>query len=196
MQLSKYHDDTLSNVKTSARASFKRGPYAKGLARRKDIVSAAYDLYCENEERPSLRLIADRVGLTEPGVLHYFGSTDDLFLAVLQDRDERAAQSLNGRFEVMDYLAWTTQTPGLTRLFLDFSVLAIDPHHPAHEFMVAHHRRVAEVIKNALGITDEHAIRLLTAASEGLQIAWLQDRSIDVVAELGTLIDQMGGSAG
>ena len=66
----------------------RRGPYAKGVARRAEILDVALRLYgASSGERPTLAAIAAEVGLTEAGVLHYFGSMDELFVAILEARD-------------------------------------------------------------------------------------------------------------
>ncbi|WCC80768.1 helix-turn-helix domain containing protein [Cutibacterium equinum] len=173
-------------TKTSAR----RGPYAKGVARRAEILDVALQLYgASSGDRPTLAAIAAQVGLTEAGVLHYFGSMDELFVAILEARDIHAvdAGALTDPEHVWAYLAQTTRTPGLTKLFVDMSVAAADPNHPAHAFMERHRRRVYEVVRTGLGIDDEQAVRLAVAAAEGLQLRWVQDHSTDIAGDLEAL---------
>ncbi|HZE49196.1 MAG TPA: helix-turn-helix domain-containing protein, partial [Jatrophihabitantaceae bacterium] len=58
-----------------------RGPYAKGVARRAEILRVALEEYGKADRQgASLKQIADSVGLTEAGVLHYFDSKDDMLL--------------------------------------------------------------------------------------------------------------------
>ena len=72
----------------------RRGPYAKGVARRAEILDVALRLYgASSGERPTLAAIAAEVGLTEAGVLHYFGSMDELFVAILEARDAHAVDA-------------------------------------------------------------------------------------------------------
>ncbi|MSS45616.1 TetR/AcrR family transcriptional regulator [Cutibacterium sp. WCA-380-WT-3A] len=168
----------------------RRGPYAKGVARRAEILDAALRLYGESSgERPTLAAIAADVGLTEAGVLHYFGSMNELFVAILEARDVHAVDDgvLSDPDHVWAYLTETTRTPGLTKLFVDMSVAASDPHHPAHAFMERHRQRVHEVVKTALQIDDEQAIRLAVAAAEGLQMRWIQNPDTDIVGDLEAL---------
>lgn len=158
----------------------------------------ALDLYgASSGERPTLSAIASRVGLTEAGVLHYFGSMDELFVAILEARDEHAvdAGELDGPEQVWAYLSQTTRTPGLTRLFVDMSVAAADPNHPAHAFMALHRQRVTDIVRRALEVEDDRAIRLAVAAAEGLQMRWLQDPTTDIVGDLAALTDALGGSS-
>ena len=168
----------------------RRGPYAKGVARRAEILDVALRLYgASSGERPTLAAIAAEVGLTEAGVLHYFGSMDELFVAILEARDVHAvdAGGLTDPDHVWAYLAQTTRTPGLTKLFADMSVAAADPHNPAHAFMKRHRQRVHEVVRMALGIDDEQAVRLVVAAAEGLQMRWIQNQATDIAGDLEAL---------
>lgn len=177
-----------AHTDASKRTARTRG-YPKGRARRRQILEAAYDLYVSNSERPTLRQIAERVGLTEAGVLHHFDSMDELFVAILEERDEQAAQlSMDEPEDIWEYLRWTTRTPGLTRLFVDMSVAGIDPQHPAHGFLQRHHERVAELLGEAFGVSDPVQVRMVTAAAEGLQLRWLHDPSLPLAEDLRTLM--------
>lgn len=173
----------------------RRGPYSKGLAKRKEILRAALALYAESAgARPTLRAIADAVGLSEPGVLHYFDTMDDMLIAVLAERDNVAAEhyNMNDLDEALAYLASTTKEPGLTQLFVDMSVMAAVPDHPAAEFMRQHREQTAMIVGRLLHLDPEDAkIRLVVAAAEGLQLQWLADRSIDVAGDLRQLIDAL-----
>src|SRR4249920_1985097 len=65
-----------------------RGPYAKTAARRQDILDTALEVFAQQGFRGgSLREIADRVGLSQAGVLHHFDSKEALLAAVLEQRD-------------------------------------------------------------------------------------------------------------
>lgn len=163
--------------------------YPKGQARRRQILETAYDLYVSKSERPTLRQVAERVGLTEAGVLHHFDSLDELFVAILEERDEQAAQlSMDGPEDIWEYLRWTTRTPGLTRLFVDMSVAGIDPQHPAHSFVQRHHARVAELLEEAFGVLEPAQVRMLIAAAEGLQLQWLHDPTMSLAEDLQALV--------
>lgn len=110
-------------------------------------------------------------------------------MAILEARDAHAVDA--GGFtdpdHVWAYLAQTTRTPGLTKLFVDMSVAAADPYHPAHTFMERHRQRVHDVVRMALGIDDEQAIRLVVAAAEGLQMRWIQNQATDIAGDLEAL---------
>jgi AcrR family transcriptional regulator len=164
-----------------------RGPYSKGVARRAQILKAALDAYATSgPQGPSLKSIAATVELTEAGVLHYFDSKEDLLVAILQARDAEYVRtydltSMDGVWESMTH---TTETPGLAKLFVDMTAASASPDHPAHEFMKQRARTVAELIEGVLGHGNSWQARVLLAAAEGLQIQWLRDPSIDIVADL------------
>src|SRR5687767_3676668 len=61
---------------------------ANGRASRKAILAAAADVFAENGYRgTSLTEISNRVGMTQPGLLHHFNTKDQLLLAVVQEHE-------------------------------------------------------------------------------------------------------------
>ena len=63
--------------------------YAKGRERRAEIIRVARDVFATRGFRSaSLAVIAERAGLSEPGLLHHFPSKDHLLTAVLEERDD------------------------------------------------------------------------------------------------------------
>ncbi|MCX4588218.1 TetR family transcriptional regulator [Streptomyces sp. NBC_01549] len=190
-------------------ANAARGPYAKGVARRRQILDAALDAYGESDRRiPSLRQIADRVGLSEKGLTHYFGSRDELLVAVLAARD--AAGALAGSAPE-DFLETASQvithnirTPGLVRLFVDMAAAAVDPDHAAHSFFVERTARMQGGLQRVLaGATGTEPTSpgnawkasVLLAAVDGLQARWLLDRDIDMLDQLQRLYHALVGAA-
>jgi AcrR family transcriptional regulator len=62
----------------------------KGAARREEIVDAAVELFAAQGSRGTSMLeIAKRVGMSHVGVLHHFGSKEELLRAVVARREER-----------------------------------------------------------------------------------------------------------
>ncbi|MER5699734.1 TetR/AcrR family transcriptional regulator [Streptomyces mirabilis] len=157
------------------------------MAKREEILKVALEGYrTSGWQGPSLKAIAAAVGLTEAGVLHYFGSKDELFVAILQARDQeyRETYDLSTLDGVWRLLAHTTQTPGLVRLFVDMTAASGAPAHPAHAFMQRRASAILELIERILGPGCEWQARVLLAAAEGLQIQWLRDPRTDIVADL------------
>src|SRR5690554_5274750 len=70
-------------------------PREATLERRKRILEAASEVFGEKGYvKGSLADIAERVGMTHAGVLHHFGSKDQLLLAVLAHRDTTDVEHL------------------------------------------------------------------------------------------------------
>lgn len=173
-----------------------RGPYRKGLERRKQILRAALEVFHEHGERgSSLKEIADRVGMSQAGVLHYFDSREELLLAVLAERDaldtESVADATSPGEAVARTVAHNAQEPGLVDLFVTLSAAASDPDHPAHAFFKQRYADLGAQIEDGLvtaqqqgqirpDIAPRHMARMLVALSDGLQLQWLLDPSVDM----------------
>ncbi|MBB5083545.1 TetR/AcrR family transcriptional regulator [Nonomuraea endophytica] len=183
-----------------------RGPYAKTSAKREQILRAALEIYAEAGSRKvSVRDIAKRVGMTDTGVLHHFGSREALLTAVLEARDKISAEmygsALTDPPAGAKMLADNVSTPGLVKLFLDVAAAAAEPEHPAHDFFTeryARFRREGAAVLADPGLTpdpgtdagqidSEWAARILIAALDGLQIQWLLEPDIDMAADLAAL---------
>ncbi|MEU6259712.1 TetR/AcrR family transcriptional regulator [Streptomyces sp. NPDC047043] len=173
-----------------------RGPYRKGLERRKQILRAALEVYSEQGERgSSLKEIADRVGMSQAGVLHYFDSREDLLLAVLAERDaldtEAVVDVMSPGEAVARTVGHNARQPGLVDLFVNLSAAASDPEHPAHAFFKRRYTELSAQIQNGLDhgkqeqriredVDSELMARLLLAVSDGIQLQWLLDPSVDM----------------
>lgn len=177
-----------------------RGPYAKGRQRRQEIIEAALDTLAVNGLRhSSLQEIAARVGVSRPGLLHYFGSREGLLMAVLEARDaidtkegqtsQRPGESVEDVF--LRVLARTRQSPGLAALYTAFAAEATDPLHPAHDFFKERYARVRKGMEHALrreiaaghlsnSIDPSLASQQVLAVLDGLQLQWLLDPDLDV----------------
>jgi AcrR family transcriptional regulator len=167
-----------------------RGRYAKSDATRTEILRVALEAYARSgRQGPSLRSIAEAVGLSEAGVLHHFASKDHLLVAVLEERDDDATRrhDLDSLAGLLDYIVETTRTPGLVKLFVDLTAASADPDHPAAAFMERHRRGAEERMLALLGPGHERDAQVLVAAAEGLQIQWMRDPSVDIAGELGRL---------
>ncbi|WP_410625784.1 TetR/AcrR family transcriptional regulator [Amycolatopsis sp. cmx-8-4] len=178
----------------------RRGPYAKGIARRQQILREALAAYAESDSTgPSLRAIAKRTGLSERGLLHYFPARDELFVAILAERDaaDRASFDPDGPLDDLAAgTAHTAKTPGLVRLFLEMTAAAPDPEHAAHGFFTRRYRELREILARKFRgsprpetppVDADFAARVLIAASDGLQAQWLLDPSIDLEDDLDRL---------
>jgi AcrR family transcriptional regulator len=114
--------------------------YAKGAAKRAEILEVALDLIARcGYRRSTLREIAAAVGLTNAGVLHYFGSREELFTEVLRLRDEadRAVDGGDRLQQFVDVIGHNADVPGLVHLYSSLAAEAVDPEHEAHRFFAA-----------------------------------------------------------
>ncbi|NUS56098.1 MAG: TetR/AcrR family transcriptional regulator, partial [Streptomycetaceae bacterium] len=171
-------------------------PYPKGVARRGEILRTALDVFAtEGDRKASLRKIADRVGLTDTGVLHYFGSREELFLAIIDERDQESTLAAEGAGDPLEAIVRTVQhnmgVPGLVRLYVAMAAAAPEPGHPAGPYFAHRYNRVREAIGAGIAQMQESGAartdldagilaRLLVAAVDGVQIQWLVDPSTDM----------------
>lgn len=168
-------------------AETKRGPYAKGLVRRAQILDAALKAYADaGPQGPSLRSIAESVNLTEAGVLHYFESKEELFVEILRARDEVAAAGHDlTTFEgVAEVIESGMRTPGLIKLLLEMLAASTSPEHPAHAFMQERSVQFKAIVARLYKDDDPWKGRIALAATEGLMAQWLRDPSFDMLADL------------
>ena len=62
-----------------------RGPYAKGEAKRAEVVNVALELFSrKGYDRTSFREVARLAGLSQAGLLHHFRTKEELFVEVLR----------------------------------------------------------------------------------------------------------------
>lgn len=185
----------------------KRGAYAKGVAKREEILKAALELIAKEGFRgTSVRAIADAVGLSPAGLLHYFGSKEELFVAILDARDKVDAETfseldfLDGFLSVM---AHNQDVPGLVELYSRLLADSAEPGHPAREYFKQRREALYPIALQAVlaaqrdgsirADLDPHwVMQTLNAQADGLQLAWLLHPEIDMPESLRTLIKLMG----
>ena len=179
--------------------------YAKGRAKRRDILDQATALFGEAGYRgTSLREIAARCGLSHPGLLHYFPTKESLLLAVLEQRDAEDQERITeGRpsgaaalRRMVDVAARNAGRRGIVELFTVLSAEATTADHPAHDWFVERYRGVVQELSTAYaearaagdllpGVDPATAARQLVALMDGLQIQWLLgDPALDMAAAL------------
>ncbi|WP_194762722.1 TetR/AcrR family transcriptional regulator [Microbacterium sp. UFMG61] len=173
----------------------RRGSYAKGVARREEILESALDVIAtKGYQSASLKQIAEVVGVTPAALLHYFGSKEELFTEVLRKRDEhegRDPQQLDpgeAKAIFLEVVRRNTRTPGMVELFSRLSVDAVDPQHPAHQFFLDRSERLRETIAQSFEadgerravLDPETTARVVQAVADGLQLQWMIDPSVDM----------------
>lgn len=169
----------------------------KGATKRDEILRAALQV-CSTQgyDRTSVREIARSVGLSQAGLLHHFGSKEQLFVEVLRRRMEHNIRDYGQRDPVATLIAilrHNMDVPGLVRLSATLSAEATDVDHPAHDFFVTRYRGVRDDLSTAIRAAQqtgefsahhdpEQVASVLVAVADGLQIQWLLDPSHDVAA--------------
>ena len=127
-----------------------RGPYAKGTAKRAEILDAALEAVAQHGiRRTYVSEIAERVGLTQTGLMHHFRSREELYQEVIRTRDEHDRDAyadtpagIEGYFAVIEH---NRDVPGLVQLYVEFSAEATHPDHPSHEFFLERYRSLRAV---------------------------------------------------
>lgn len=187
-----------------------RGPYAKGLEKRADILAAALDVVARNGYSGAyVRDIAQAVGLTQTGLMHYFASREELYQEVIRARDNHdrdayaaAPSGIEGFFAVIEH---NQQVPGLVQLYVEFSADATHAEHPAHGFFIERYAYLRNALIGDVRLAQEAGevspeadpamiAELMISAADGLQVQWLLDPSVDMVGRLRRLWASLGAA--
>ncbi|WP_144763195.1 TetR/AcrR family transcriptional regulator [Curtobacterium sp. 9128] len=177
-----------------------RGPYAKGVQRRQEILDRTLDVVAERGiDGTSLRAIGEAIGVSHAALTHYFESREALLVEVLRARDQVVQQEFDDDGGVADMVRAAeanVRVPGLVTLYTRMLAMSVEP---GNEVAQAFFReRFAEGRKSmaadlrarldASGATTdldlEQVAALVIAASDGLQVQWLLDRDLDIPATI------------
>ena len=170
--------------------------------KRIDILRAAIETFgAKGSTNGTLADIADQVGMTHAGVLHHFGSKNNLLLEVLEFRDRDdvahlADQHIPGGPALFAHLVATAQRnalrPGIVQVFTVLSAESVTEGHPATAYFQERYRNLRAEIDAAFralcaqeGVTDpdtiDRAAASILAVMDGLQLQWLLDpTSVDL----------------
>lgn len=187
-------------------SSRERRNYPKGVARRQEILDRAIEVFAKRgAQRTSLRSIAQEVGVTHAALTHYFGSLEELLVAVYRESelrlgDDAPAATAESPAESMRVSAEKNrEIPGMVQLYSTLVATALeDGHSAAQEFATARFARLrAELSQRVTHLQSVGRLRadvdpqlvaaLIIAASDGLQTQWLLDQTVDHEAALGML---------
>lgn len=142
-----------------------------------------------------LQQLAERCGITKAGLLHHFGSKDQLLIEVLRERDHHNSILVGGVLSPSDFadaktltrqgmigalhevIARSVAQPEMLRLFAILSVEALNPQHPAHDYFAARDAAIRESFAQMLlahvDAPQSAALHLL-ASMKGMEQEWLQ----------------------
>ncbi|MET8824900.1 TetR/AcrR family transcriptional regulator [Streptomyces sp. NPDC004610] len=192
-------------------------PYGEGMSarvrseeRRAEIVRAALEVIAERGYRgASLAAVAERVGLTQQGLLHYYPTKDALLVAVLQERDQwDALPDTRWRLDLLTSLVdYNAMRPGIIQTFSALLGESVTEGHPARRYFTERYTRVREAMTAVLraeygdrlpnGLTPERTAPLLVAVMDGLQYQWLLDpESVDMPGAFRDFLRLLGEDPG
>ncbi|MBL1100051.1 TetR/AcrR family transcriptional regulator [Streptomyces coffeae] len=179
---------------------------SRGEERRAEIVRAALEVIAERGYRgAALATVAERVGLTQQGLLHYFPTKESLLIAVLEERDQwdtGAARRDGGAWplELLTSLVeYNAMRPGIVQTFSALLGESVTEDHPARSYFTRRYDRVRADMADTLrgefgdrlpgGQTPEEVAPLLVAVMDGLQFQWLHDpEAVDMPALFRTFV--------
>ncbi|NEG55877.1 TetR/AcrR family transcriptional regulator [Bifidobacterium platyrrhinorum] len=183
---------------------------ARGEARLREIIDAATQVVAERGYYGmTIQEVADRVGITQAGLLKYVKNKNGLLTLALRhyDADNEANAYIKSHLAMTDeererdpmlmpayYRAIVRdniERARMVQLYLVLRAEAIDPDHPAHEHYAMRGGRLRDQIagypwKLPPEYDTPHKIGMLSmcvgSALEGLELRWLGEPDIDLAA--------------
>lgn len=161
--------------------------------------------------KASLAEIADRAGLTQAGVLHYFHSKANLLTEVLDLRDATDIADLGPERprglaflrHLVDTARRNAEREGIVRLYAVLSAESVTDDHPAQSYFRNRYAGLRDLVAEALteacarGETSEDldvrgAAGAIVAVMDGLQVQWLLDPgAVDMAASTDGVIEAL-----
>lgn len=190
-----------------------RGQYAKGIAKRAEILDTALDVIArDGYSGATVKQLADAVGLSQNGLLHYFGSKDALFLEIIRHHTNAVGAAVDPEHtdftqdvtaRILGAVEENIAAAGRSQLFLSVTTAATGADHVAHAFITQWYetfravgtetlRKLQEVGRFPAHGDPAAAAALIVSAYDGLQLQWLYDRSIDVLGQMAYLLESLG----
>src|SRR4051812_9518701 len=189
-----------------------RGPYKRGIERRRLVVATATEVFAENGFRGgTLQQVADRVGGTPAAVLKLFGTKEKLLIAVLEHWGTVTAELvLQGTIEnayldgLNKLMSYHVRHKGLLQLYTTMAAEASSAQHPAHEFMTNRYRNTLTQMRDRFRraseaghlkpMTEEdvaHEAEYLLAALDGLEIQFLLNPEFDLERSFAIYVERV-----
>lgn len=162
--------------------------------KRAEILDSAVEIFgTRGYANGTLSEIADQVNITHAGVLHHFGSKENLLLEMLAYRDRSDVEDLEGQHipdgaELFLHLVQTalanSRRAGIVQVYTVLAAESVTESHPARPFFEKRYASLREEIGDAFrlvckqhGVTTpetiEPAAAAILAAMDGLQLQWL-----------------------
>ncbi|WP_307368289.1 TetR/AcrR family transcriptional regulator [Microbacterium sp. W4I4] len=166
-------------------------------ARRAQIVETATRLVSEQGFNTfNLSQVAAESGITRAGVEHHFGTKEAVLIEILRHRDEvdEVIAAPGGALPTDEAGVWraldeqvrrNAERREIVQLYAILGAEALDPSHPAHDFFARRATVGRVTIADAARPWHPHpegfAVEVL-AIMDGLQLQWLRDPDLDLVA--------------
>ncbi len=182
----------------------------RGESRRAVIIdAAAREFALHGYHGASIAAIAEKVGITQSGLLHHFPSKEALLDAVVQRRfaeDAGIADGL-GLGEVSPFAGYDTMVarniadPTWVQFLSVITADGLTEDNPAHELIRVRYERVRARIRDRIvsHVGDRYELpdhldpddiaSLLLAVLDGLQLQWLYDDTVDMRRRVQLFID-------
>lgn len=183
------------------------GSYPKGIAKREEILETALQLIGERGyNAATIRELAEAVNLSKTGLLHHFGTKEELFAEILRRRDQRDLESVATASDVaqavVEAIRHNAEVPGLVQLYSRFSAEATAADHAAHAYVGERQATLrSEFARLLTALQDSGRIGrsidvvalapVLLAAIDGLQTQWLFNDDVDMPAAFQELLNAL-----
>ncbi len=170
-----------------------RARQSRGRERRDRIVAEAIALFAAKGFRgSSIAELADRVEMTHPGLLYWFGTKERLLRDVVAERERREVDALAGGPDdaslarLPDVARFAAADMTLTRLYAVLATENLDEGDPLHTFFVDRYDRARRIVVRGVDrdrargevradVDAEQIGREVVATLMGLEVQWLMD---------------------
>ena len=177
----------------------KYGPREGTKRRRQDILEAAMRVFAaKGFHRGTLSDVAELADMTQAGVLHHFGSKENLLRAVIDYRDNidsseaHAAYGLDFFNHLIATARQNTARPGIVQTYVVLSAEAVTEDNPGAEYFASRFESLRELVMSQLRELNsaedplpdnqlEAAASNIIALMDGLQVQWLLNPDVDLV---------------
>jgi AcrR family transcriptional regulator len=180
---------------------------ARGDRRRQQILDAAVELFAAKGYRSTgVAALAERVGMTAPGMLYYFGSKEGLLRETVAERDRASAPhagDVGDLASLRDIGKHNVETATLVRLYVVLGAESFDPDDPLHDFFVERYETARALTRTLLERelaqgrirADADIVQLareIIAVIMGLEVQWLADpERVDLETSIRDYIDRL-----
>ncbi len=176
--------------------------------RKREIVAAASKLIGEKGYYgTSLKDIADEIGMSQPGLLHYIGNKERLLSLLVTDNYDQEGtpedfsksglpgsdpEGMNFPAYLRFLVRYNAQRRSMLQLYMVLESEGFSPEHPLHEYFEErpnlvweHYSRYKWNIPPEVGEWDNmrQMVRMCLEAMDGIQLRWMRKPPVDLYDE-------------